>query len=672
MIETATKRVHTERQHYRSPKPHSDTYRPDIDGLRALAVLSVVGFHANPRLLPGGYVGVDIFFVISGFLITSIICRNLERGRFSFVDFYARRSKRIFPALIIVLFTAWLCGWMVLLTDEYEQLGKHIAAGAGFISNFALWLESGYFDKAAESKPLLHLWSLGIEEQFYLLWPPLVVWAWKRKSNLIHLAGSIVIFSFAANVILVRLWPSTTFYLPPTRFWELLLGSLLGYMHVFRKNELDDSLIRTCSRIPGIRLWSIANVQSAIGVALLAVAVIALNSTSLFPGWWALLPTLSAFLLINAGPHAWINRNLLSRRPLVFIGLISYPLYLWHWPLLSFAHIVGSNAPSSATIAVAVGLAFVLAALTYQIVEKPVRAKPNPAALILIPMLIAVGYFGIALFSHRFHPRSERYHLEKIIEATKEEWGFPGRNLKPVHTALGWHWERGTATSKVLFVGDSNMQQYYPRIDRLLSEHPDTTKSILMVSEHGCAPIPMTQPRESGDPNCGRKMTENAFDLAQTDSHIDTVVIAAAWVGYSVFTEPAVNEAAFRGLESVVGEYRTIGRKVYLILPIPRTREFDPSYMVRRSLGDLGFQIVQPRVERETVDAVLRPITSRLTAIANSAGAITINPVDYLCHDEFCPTMNEDGTPIYRDAAHLRPSYVRNHTNFLDSIVSLD
>src|SRR5262245_46861295 len=164
------------------------TYRPDVDGLRAVAVLAVIGFHGSPEFFPGGYVGVDIFFVISGFLITSIICKQIDQGSFSFFDFYARRCKRIFPSLMIVLIAVLAYGWLFLLPDEFERMGKHIAAGAGFISNFAFWRESGYFDKLAESKPLLHLLSLGIEEQFYLLWPPLLVWVWKRKSDVLTVA----------------------------------------------------------------------------------------------------------------------------------------------------------------------------------------------------------------------------------------------------------------------------------------------------------------------------------------------------------------------------------------------------------------------------------------------------------------------------------------------------
>jgi len=309
-------------------------YRPDIDGLRAVAVLSVIGFHAGVRWFPGGYAGVDIFFVISGFLITSIILRQLAEDRFSFADFYARRCKRIFPALIIVLAAVFAFGWMFLLPNEYERIGKHIVAGAGFVSNFAFWLESGYFDSAAGTKPLLHLWSLGIEEQFYLLWPPLLLWVWKRKPDALAVAIGLASISFAINVMLVSLWQATDMYfLPPIRFWELLVGSALAYAHLFRREELEHLLKRATAGVPGSRLVSIENIQATIGLALIAVAVVVLDKRTLFPGWWALAPTIGAGLLISAGPRAWINRKLMANRVVVFIGLISYPLYLWHWPL---------------------------------------------------------------------------------------------------------------------------------------------------------------------------------------------------------------------------------------------------------------------------------------------------------------------------------------------------
>ena len=229
-------------------------YRPDIDGLRAIAVLSVLGFHAFPAQFKAGFIGVDIFFVISGFLISSIIFENLARGSFSFLEFYGRRIKRIFPALALVLFTSFTFAWFALFADEFAQLGKHMAAGAAFVSNFALWQEAGYFDNAAESKPLLHLWSLAIEEQFYIFWP-LLVWAtWKRKWLFITILITLLIVSFGINLHFVRVDRATAFFFPGSRVWELLIGVVLAYFSTqsrdtsaksFRLNQAHKQVLST-------------------------------------------------------------------------------------------------------------------------------------------------------------------------------------------------------------------------------------------------------------------------------------------------------------------------------------------------------------------------------------------------------------------------------------------
>jgi peptidoglycan/LPS O-acetylase OafA/YrhL len=213
--------------------PSHPKYRPDIDGLRAIAVLSVVLFHAFPNWLNGGFIGVDVFFVISGYLISTIIFENLDKGIFSFADFYMRRIKRIFPALLLVLVVSYALGSVVLFNGELKQLAKHISAGASFYSNFILWNEAGYFDVSAETKPLLHLWSLGIEEQFYIVWPILLWMARKQKINLLLVTSIFAIASFFLNVKGVDKDSVATFYSPITRFWELLCGSILGWMHLY-------------------------------------------------------------------------------------------------------------------------------------------------------------------------------------------------------------------------------------------------------------------------------------------------------------------------------------------------------------------------------------------------------------------------------------------------------
>lgn len=215
-------------------------YRPDIDGLRAIAVLAVVAFHGLPDLITGGFIGVDIFFVISGYLISTIIFEGLYKNDFYFLDFYARRIRRIFPALLLVLVMVFVFGWFELSPDEYKQLGKHIAAGAGFVSNLAYWSEAGYFDNLSETKPLLHLWSLGIEEQFYIFWPLLLWVFWKRNFNFLTTALILTIASFALNAKGVRQDSVAAFYSPHSRFWELSCGSLLAWFALYKKQKSEN------------------------------------------------------------------------------------------------------------------------------------------------------------------------------------------------------------------------------------------------------------------------------------------------------------------------------------------------------------------------------------------------------------------------------------------------
>ena len=349
-----------------------------------MAVLAVVGFHALPQWVPGGFAGVDIFFVISGFLICTILFENLHNGTFSFAEFYARRVRRIFPALAIVMAACLALGWFALLANEYEQLGGHTAAGAGFLANIVLWLEGGYFDNEAATKPLQHLWSLGVEEQFYLVWPPLLWVAWRWKTGLLAVTLGVLAISFASNIGGIRFDKTATFYWPLTRFWELLAGGLLAWLTLNRAAML--------ARVEG----RFGNLLSAGGAIILAAGVALIDTGAAFPGWWAVLPVAGTALLIVAGGQSWINRAVLSNRVLVWFGLISYPLYLWHWPLLSFAGIVQGESPGPATRAVAVLVAIVLAWLTWQVIEKPLRlgAHTRKKTLSLVALMLTVGLGG--------------------------------------------------------------------------------------------------------------------------------------------------------------------------------------------------------------------------------------------------------------------------------------
>ncbi|QGU87649.1 acyltransferase family protein [Erwinia sorbitola] len=366
---------------------NSHVYRADIDGLRALAVLPVILFHAFPKLLPGGFVGVDIFFVISGYLISSIIFRNVGKGSFSFTDFYMKRVNRIFPSLSLVLTACLVFGWFALYADEYAQLGKHTAAGAGFVANIILLLESGYFDTASEMKVLLHLWSLGIEEQFYLLWPVLIL-TFRRSRRATLLALLLVIAaSFTANIYYIRIDPTVTFYSPVTRFWELAFGSLLAYkeFHLTPRSGLASRK---------------HHLMSLAGLSLIVFSIIYFTDRD-FPGWKALLPVIGAVLVIAAGGNAIINKHLLSNKLLAFVGLISYPLYLWHWPLFTYLRIINSGTPPNHVLLMAVILSFSLAILTYYVWEKPLRyaQKKGYTAIALTILVSLIGIVGYFIFS---------------------------------------------------------------------------------------------------------------------------------------------------------------------------------------------------------------------------------------------------------------------------------
>lgn len=378
-------------------------YRPDIDGLRAISVLAVVFFHAFPAWIQGGFVGVDIFFVISGFLISSLIIEGLENNTFSFAAFYSSRINRIFPTLLLVLALCFLLGWFVLLPNEYEQLGQQIVGGASFISNFFFWHDAGYFDTGAETKPLLHLWSLGIEEQFYILWPLLLWVAWKKQMHLFALMVFVAIFSFILNVKGIKTDTTATFFSPQTRFWELISGSILAWILKDQSKNGQERLLKIKAwlgkGLHGKLLQTINTLISCLGLSIIFFCLLKFNKEMQYPGVWALFPVCGALLIIIS-EQSWINKTILSNRLIVSLGLVSYPLYLWHWPLLSFAHILAGMMPDRGIRIAAVCLSLILAGLCYRWIEKPIRhaASRQKNACMLVGCMSIAGCFGLGIY----------------------------------------------------------------------------------------------------------------------------------------------------------------------------------------------------------------------------------------------------------------------------------
>lgn len=379
-----------------APDSPRHRYRPEVDGLRALAVVPVILFHAGFSWFEGGYVGVDIFFVVSGYLITSIIAEEHGSGTFSVVNFYERRARRILPALFLVMGVSAVVAWLLMLPEQLRSFGLSFSAVTVFASNVLFWLTSGYFDLAAEEKPLLHTWSLGVEEQYYIVFPLLltVLWRWGNRTLLVVLT-LLTLLSF----VVCQWWsltrPTANFFLAPPRAWELLLGSVLALL------SLRQPLYEHCSR-------AICEVLSALGLLLVCVAIFTFDSKTPFPSAFALLPTVGTLLILAfAGPGTAIHRSL-SLPWVVGIGLISYSAYLWHQPLFAFWRIVSPVAPPMWTFGALGMLALALAWLSWRWVERPIRdrARWSRTQIFSCAAIVSAACFilGVLMYVHDGFP----------------------------------------------------------------------------------------------------------------------------------------------------------------------------------------------------------------------------------------------------------------------------
>jgi len=650
-------------------------YRPDVDGLRAVAVLAVLAFHGFPRVVPGGFVGVDVFFVISGFLISGIILDALKRGTFSFADFYARRIRRIFPALALVLVATVVLGWWTLIPADYRQLGAHVAAGAGFVSNVLLWRDAGYFDAAAESKPLLHLWSLGVEEQYYLVWPLLLFVLRRHIHRVLPMVAAFAVASFALNVFLVQRDPTATFYLPQTRFWELMLGGMLAYVRVFgptdggrRARPLLRAVRAALARAP------VRNALATAGALLVATALLVLDESSAFPGSWALLPTVGTTLLIAAGPDAWLNRRVLAHRGFVYIGLISYPLYLWHWPLLTYARLYIGAEPPVLVRCAALAASVLLAWLTYELLEKRIRRARSTRArrrtvAALATSLSALAIYGLLASSYYTRSRSAAVPGLVAVSEAFDDWAYEGDHDIP-----------GDTPRTVLFIGDSHMQQYLPRIQKIAHEHAAPARTVMAKTAGGCAPFPDIERR-------GRRcaaFVEQALALAR-GPQVEIVVFGASWAGFVQRTDyrkvgdldgaPLELEGAdadwvLGRFEAELSDLVRRGKRVVIILSSPRGADFDPRKWVQRAgWFDFHVHIDRSAVPLSEAMATSNEIDARLEAIARRVGATVVEPVDSICTVHGCPTIDAAGNPLFKDDTHLRASFVRDRFDALDRFV---
>jgi len=606
-------------------------YRADIDGLRAIAIIAVVWFHAYPSSLRSGFIGVDIFFVISGFLISTIIFSNLERNTFSFTEFYIRRIRRILPALITVMLTSLTFGWFALTAEEYKQLGEHIAGGSAFISNFLLWSESGYFDNAAETKPMLHLWSLAIEEQFYIFWPLLMALAWRKHKSFLTIMLVIAASSFAFSIYQIGYDKSAAFYSPLTRIWELMAGGILAYIALHRPSFIN----------------RYQNPQSILGLILLIIAFLEIDRWDQFPGWWALLPVFGTFLIISAGPSAWVNRHLLSNRPLVWVGLISFPLYLWHWPLLSFIKILKSQQPTWGLSLSAVLASFILAWLTVKYIEHPCRFgkyKRTTSALLLFSLL-ATGAAGYLIYTNNgFELRKSAPQLHEVNrgdignaayhQTLKVFYPCTSESLLNEAMAGGCLQSRESAAPEIAIIGDSHAQHLYLGVANAAKD-----SNVLLFMQDGL-------------PTLDDQGFHDALNHAMQTPSITKVIITAFW-SWRIKGQLKADqfEASFR---KTVAALIAANKHVYIVAADVPNFSFDPSKCKYSGRLGLGFGPVNQCSESSAAyykekDSFEKLITK---SIVINEKVKLIDLSTYFCDSALC-FMAKQGELFYRDKNHL-------------------
>ena len=491
-------------------------YRREIDGLRAIAVLPVILFHAGFETFSGGFVGVDVFFVISGYLITSIIAAELEQGKFSISNFYERRARRILPVLLLVQLVCLPFAWFWLLPSDMKDFSQSLVAVAAFASNVLFWQKSGYFDAAAEFRPLLHTWSLALEEQFYVLFPLLLL-AFRRLDRRLTLVtmGLLCAVSFGLAQRGAYTDPTASFYLPPTRGWELLLGALTAfYSPIANQGKFGKASCEAGG-------W--------IGLTLIVFAIFSYSKATPYPGIYALAPAAGAALIILLTTEKTKLAKFMGNKVFVGLGLMSYSAYLWHQPLFAFARHRSLTEPDHSIFIGLMFLTLCLAFMSWQFIEIPARNRQtlNRRKLIVIGSVLTLAFIAFGLLGHRSNGYPNRFpDMVNVIENPTDNNSATCKKIgDPPFCKLG----HDTAIASMAMLGDSHSFKLSEELSKQLAT---LKKSMYLYDGSWCAPvIDFGTSHPSKRPEC-RLYMANAFKQVIENKGIETVILGAEWSNY--------------------------------------------------------------------------------------------------------------------------------------------
>jgi peptidoglycan/LPS O-acetylase OafA/YrhL len=648
---------------FQSKLARSSQYRPDVDGLRALAVLPVVLFHTDIPGFSGGFVGVDIFYVISGYLITSIVAKDLSRGRFSLISFYDRRIRRIFPALFAMLFVCFLAGYLLLAPADFTTFGKSLVAITFFMSNIFFKRKGGtegYFANASHTQVLLHTWSLSVEEQFYLFFPTTLLLITRYLKDFTkHILWLGICVSFAINIWATQHAPQAAFYIFIPRAWELLLGALLAVKAVPLLKQ------RVSREIAGLA-----------GLGLIAWAVVGLTKYTAFPGFAALLPCLGAWLVIYAGESGpSLTKSILSWRPLVFIGVISYSLYLWHWPIIVFTkYVVARPLISGLSHGEAIAVipsSILIAFLSYEFVESPFRGGDSRISR---RQIFAFGFatsalsavLGFSLYlTQGFPGRFDSGTLQLITKNLDRKNDYENRygNWKTQvrsEADIQFAYLGDPSSKKIMFLGDSHALQLYPLIRDIYYDGALHGRGVIFAVAAGCLPAEHLNRIDPGF-HCD-SFTHFALRRAMRDD-IDTVFIGFLASNSSRLC-PSVDgrcvsklsgeDASRRFFEELANQVQmleTHGKRVIVSLPFPLFDKSIPDLEARKAqLQKFGWSLLATETSSQEA-------RTELMSIGQALGVQIFDPRKSLCSNQTCITQI-GGVSIYMDQAHIAASQI--------------
>ncbi|WEX89559.1 acyltransferase [Sinorhizobium garamanticum] len=659
---------------------HQDfEYRPDLDGLRAVAILPVLLFHAGFGSFSGGFVGVDVFFVLSGFFMARIVLAELERGSFSFGAFYVRRMRRIFPALFTMIAVSTVAAWFLLMPQEFRYFGDSVQAAALFTSNILFRSESGYFDVAAEMKPLLHTWSLSVEEQFYLIFPVAVFLCYKfARRHILAIVLAVALLSFGASTWGIAHAPEKAFYLLHFRIWELLAGVLVA--------------------IAPRAAYAARGSQALAALGLLAVflAVFTYTPDTPFPGAYAAVPCLGTALVIHAHCRGGLVARFLSNPVSVSVGRISYSLYLWHWPIIVFLRYGLGHELTTGWALTAVAMSFALAYISWRFVEQPARygglASSRRAIVGVSSAAIssAVAFGGIVNGLQGI-PQRLPEGAQRLYQATYDESRFSsercfadtnGEGLTPAQIRRGNLCRVGIETAsepQFLVWGDSHAAAIAPAIDVAARQ---MGMSGMFVGRGSCPPLPNTDfARPAAVKRCidhnaavMSLIAQERFAFVFMVGYWPKYVHRAELPGEGVFFDPRVEPALIdwsapvrRGLNTTLTKLARQGTKAVLVMDVPEMGHEVPEALARAVVSGRPLDIAPPLEYTKMRQALARRV---LKEAAKSSGALVVDPMSVLCDASRCHVMR-GGTVLYKDGDHLSAKGAESLSGLFRPVLSI-